>query len=277
MKNKHLILIAIVVILCPLFVNAIMLIPSRWACGDNPWIGFWGSYLGAILSASAAFLILFVQRKDNRKENEKNREANKKENNINRVLQLREITYRQETEWLNNLQKAVLENLSVYSPNSITSLIDYLLQNDFSQQDDEKVQNETKELLDKILMADTTVGMIVASNVTNNILQYDGLRNDMYEKTCGIICDIQVASVAFFCLNNNRRYNRSLLEKCYSKELSEILLQSETYETYIKLKEFVTSIRKKYYDLFESFRTASIECIVSENRRVKGELSAGIN
>ena len=220
---------------------------------------------------------MFVKGKDNRKENEKNREDNKKENNINRVLQLREITYRQETEWLNNLQKAVLENLSVYSPNSITSLIDYLLQNDFSQQDDEKVQNETKELLDKILMADTTVGMIVASNVTNNILQYNGLRNDMYEKTCGIICDIQVASVAFFCLNNNRRYNRSLLKKCYSKELSEILLQSETYETYIKLKEFVTSIRKKYYDLFESFRTASIECIVSENRRVKGELSAGIN
>lgn len=277
MKNKHLILIAIVVMLCPLFVNVIMLIPSRWASGDNPWIGFWGSYLGAILSAFAAFLILFVQRKDNRKENEKNREANKKENNINRVLQLREITYRQETEWLNNLQKAVLENLSVYSPNSITSLIDYLLQFDFSQQDDEIVQNETKELLDKILMADTTVGMIVASNVTNNILQYNGLRNDMYEKTCGIICDIQVASVAFFCLNNNRRYNRSLLEKCYSKELSEILLQSDTYETYIKLKEFVASIRKKYYVLFERFRTASIECIVSENRRVKGELSAGIN
>ncbi len=277
MKNKHLILIAIVVMLCPLFVNVIMLIPSRWASGDNPWIGFWGSYLGAILSASAAFVILFVQRKDNRKENEKNREANKKENNINRVLQLREITYRQETEWLNNLQKAVLENLSVYSPNSITSLIDYLLQIDFSQQDNEKVQNETKELLDKILMADTTVGMIVASNITNNILQYNGLRNNMYGKTCGIIRDIQVASVAFFCLNNDRRYNRSLLEKCYSKELSEILQQGETYETYIKLNEFVTSIRKKYCDLFESFRTASIECVVSENRRIKGELSAGVD
>ena len=97
----------------------------------------------------------------------------------------------------------------------------------------------------------------------------------MYEQTCGIIRDIQVASVAFFCIDNNRRYNRSLLEKCYSIELSEILLQSETYETCIKLKKFVTSIRKKYYDLFERFRTASIECIVTENRRIKSELSAG--
>ncbi len=71
------------------------------------------------------------------------------------------------------------------------------------------------------------------------------LTNNMYGKTYGIICDIKVACVAFFCLDNNRRYNRSLLVKCYSKELSEILLQSESYDTYIKLKEFVTSIRKK--------------------------------
>lgn len=71
------------------------------------------------------------------------------------------------------------------------------------------------------------------------------LTNNMYGKTYGIICDIKVASVAFFCLDNNRRYNRSLLVKFYSKELSEILLQSESYDTYIKLKEFVTSIRKK--------------------------------
>ena len=67
----------------------------------------------------------------------------------------------------------------------------------------------------------------------------------MYGKTYGIICDNKVASFAYFCLDNNRRYNRSLLVKCYSKELSEILLQSESYDTYIKLKEFVTSIRKK--------------------------------
>lgn len=99
----------------------------------------------------------------------------------------------------------------------------------------------------------------------------------MYGKTYGIICDIKVASVAFFCLDNNRRYNRSLLVKCYSKELSEILLQSESYDTYIKLKECVTSIRKKNCDLYDSFRTTSIECIVSENRRIKGEFSAGID
>ena len=69
-KKKRILISSILLILiCPILINALMLIPCKWASGDNTWIGFWGSYLGSMLSASAAFAILYVQRRDNHKEN----------------------------------------------------------------------------------------------------------------------------------------------------------------------------------------------------------------
>ena len=112
-KKKRILISSILLILiCPILINALMLIPCKWASGDNTWIGFWGSYLGSMLSASAAFAILYVQRRDNHKENSNNRQANQKENVENRKLQIKEIQYRQDMGWLGDFRKAIVESVN---------------------------------------------------------------------------------------------------------------------------------------------------------------------
>lgn len=90
---KYLWIVAIILLL-PLVVNFILLIPSFTPIvGDNiSWLGFWGSYLGAIISASVAFIILAIQYKQNSEENERNRK-----------LQINVIVHQQEQTRLNHI------------------------------------------------------------------------------------------------------------------------------------------------------------------------------
>lgn len=39
-KKKILALSISLIIICPIVINALMLIPCKWASGDNVWIGF---------------------------------------------------------------------------------------------------------------------------------------------------------------------------------------------------------------------------------------------
>ena len=79
--------IALVILVMPIALNFILLTPSFTAIvGDEiVWLSFWGGYLGAIISTATAFVILYIQRKDNESENEKNRVNNEVQNQQNRV------------------------------------------------------------------------------------------------------------------------------------------------------------------------------------------------
>ena len=100
-KNSILIIIGIlIIVLIPAIINFIILQPSRFKFVGTSvdWLIFWGSYLGAIISAGVAFIILYIQRKDNEKaneanekQNELNRINNEELNNLNRKLQIKVI------------------------------------------------------------------------------------------------------------------------------------------------------------------------------------------
>ena len=105
--------IALVILLMPIALKFILLTPSFTAIvGDEiAWLSFWGGYLGAIISTAAAFIILYIQRKDNESENEKNRvdnevqnkqnrEETEKLNSAKRKLQLNIMKYHQQSHWL---------------------------------------------------------------------------------------------------------------------------------------------------------------------------------
>ena len=71
-----LIIVAIIIIFSwPLIVNWLYNVETNCKVLHKPqeWTIFWGSYIGSIVSAAVAFIILFLQRKDNRAENKKNR------------------------------------------------------------------------------------------------------------------------------------------------------------------------------------------------------------
>lgn len=124
--------IALVILLMPIALNFILLIPPFTAIvGDEiVWLSFWGGYLGAIISTATAFVILYIQRKDNESENKKNRVNNEVQNQQNRVenerlnrenrqLQLNIMKYHQQSHWLDEFRKASLEYCHAFNYNDL--------------------------------------------------------------------------------------------------------------------------------------------------------------
>ena len=124
--------IALVILLMPIALNFILLTPSFTAIvGDEiAWLSFWGGYLGAIISTAAAFIILYIQRKDNESENEKNRVDNEVQNKQNRVeneklnranrqLQLNIMKYHQQYHWLDEFRNASLKYSQALNNNNL--------------------------------------------------------------------------------------------------------------------------------------------------------------
>ena len=97
--------ILVLFLVLPVAMNFLLQIPAFTPIvGDNvTWLGFWGSYLGAIISAGVAFVILAIQHKQNREENKRNRELQIEENQRNRKLQKNVIKHQQEQARLNRI------------------------------------------------------------------------------------------------------------------------------------------------------------------------------
>lgn len=86
--------IVILVLVLPVVVNFTLQIPAFAPIVGNSesWLSFWGGYLGAIISAGVAFVILAIQYRQNKEENLRNRQ-----------LQINVIKHQQEQAWLHNI------------------------------------------------------------------------------------------------------------------------------------------------------------------------------
>lgn len=138
-KNSILIIIGIlIIVLIPAIINFIILQPSRFKFVGTSvdWLIFWGSYLGAIISAGVAFIILYIQRKDNEKaneanekQNELNRINNEELNNLNRKLQIKVIEFQQKKEWLTELKSKCIDYYNAFDQNDIIDLCNLIIKN----------------------------------------------------------------------------------------------------------------------------------------------------
>lgn len=267
-KKKILALSISLIIICPIVINALMLIPCKWASGDNVWIGFWGSYLGSMLSAGAAFVILYIQRKDNHKENNNNRQANKVENAENRKLQIKEIQYRQEMGWLGDFRKAIVENINVYTPHNLLSIINILLQDKYTQVQNQEVQDKTNKLLEKFVQTDSTVGIIMPTSMNDNLLAYNNKRKEMFSFLCNITKDLQVIGYAILTIKNpSFKFTQKLLDRCSSNDLKDIL-QGHVESMYGKIELWLENRYKEILNRFDDFRLSSIDCVNAELNRI---------
>lgn len=95
--------IAVLVLVLPVVINFVLQIPAFTPIvGDSEsWLSFWGGYLGAIISASVAFIILAIQSRQN-----------KEENQANRKLQIDVIKHQQEQARLQNIINASAKLIS---------------------------------------------------------------------------------------------------------------------------------------------------------------------
>ena len=100
----------------PYTVNSLLL-EDKWfdVVGYNEtsraWLGFWGGYLGSVISAGVAFIILNKQLNNNHEENERNRK-----------IQLKAIEHQQETEWLKIIRKACIDNIDALNHNNLINV-----------------------------------------------------------------------------------------------------------------------------------------------------------
>lgn len=122
--KKHIALIITIVLMIalilPLGINALYLISTDCEVLHKPseWTMFWGGYLGAIISAAVAFIILYIQRKENEEQNK-----------ANRTLQKNTLKYQLEQSRLDNFMSIASELITAIDPLALKTICRQL-QND---------------------------------------------------------------------------------------------------------------------------------------------------
>ncbi len=98
-RNKCLwFLVVFIIVASPIFVNVLMKTTCHWAsCEANDWLGFWGSYLGAIGSFVMALIAFFALRKNNEQ-----LEYIKKQNRPYLYASIRKVLHKKDSQNDNN-------------------------------------------------------------------------------------------------------------------------------------------------------------------------------
>ena len=122
--KKHIALIItivlIIALILPLGINALYLISTDCEVLHKPseWTMFCGCYIGAIISAAVAFIILHIQRKENEEQNK-----------ANRTLQKNTLKYQLEQSRLDNFMSIASELITAIDPIALKTICRQL-QND---------------------------------------------------------------------------------------------------------------------------------------------------
>lgn len=95
----------LIILILPVAINFALLVPafSPIVGEDTDWLSFWGGYLGALVSAGVAFIILSVQFKQNQDEN-----------NTNRELQKNVLKHQLKTQWLADLKIKLIDYYNAF-------------------------------------------------------------------------------------------------------------------------------------------------------------------
>lgn len=113
--------VILMMLVSPIVINFILLVPAFYPIvgRDTDWLIFWGSYLGSIISASVAFIILAIQYKQNQKENKANRQ-----------LQINTIKHQQEQNQLHSIINISAKLISITNPYKVIDICKKIGRND---------------------------------------------------------------------------------------------------------------------------------------------------
>lgn len=187
--KKHTTLLVVIIIafalVLPICINALYLVNTDCEILHKPseWTTFWGSYLGAIISAGVAFTILHIQRKDNEEDNKNNRENNKTQNEANRQLQLNIMRYQQEIHWLDNFRSASLEYCHAFNNNDVVLVTNLMWEN---PKDAFKI---LKTLYDKLGASEAHFSFLCKNDDKGSILKSDVFKTHLLHQQ--LLDDIQ--------------------------------------------------------------------------------------
>lgn len=254
--------IALVILLMPIALNFILLTPSFTAIvGDEiAWLSFWGGYLGAIISTAAAFIILYIQRKDNESENEKNRvdnevqnkqnrEENEKLNRANRQLQLNIMKYHQQSHWLDNFRNASLKYSQALNNNNLVLISNMMWEHP------QDAFNIVKQLFDDLDASQAKFAFTRKQDEDSaNLAQYIGEKAKLYRCSLNdlqwIVLYFKAHVPQLRCKCNFIQYLQSYPEK---RANTEHILQLAKMQT----EQVISGNNHKYFnDIFHTINTS---------------------
>lgn len=239
----------------PILLNFIVFMPTcQLSVGKlQDWMSFWGDYLGATISAIVAYIILYIQRKDNETENRKNRQ-----------LQLNVLSYQQEVQWLSELRIAIADHICAYRPNDIIEIINFTENSSV-----ESVQQKIKALYDALALTDTALGLVIMENPKTMIGEtYKKEQGQLYARFVSIINDIQLLTCLY--------YNKIPISNEDSNKLNNFLVTmgiNSASIDYNQFSELAHQIVKPLPAIFETIRELSKNCIKEERQRIASILN----
>lgn len=142
----------LIVIIAPILINYLILKPAffNFVGKDTDWLGFWGAYIGTILSSVIAFYVLHKQLEQNQKENKSNRE-----------LQIDILKYQQKSQWLTELKVKLAEYYKAFSFNDVNAIGDNILVKSIRLSEQIKdARTSLKLIMDNFNIADFSKGIL---------------------------------------------------------------------------------------------------------------------
>lgn len=138
-----------VLIIAPVLINYLILKPAffNFVGKDTDWLGFWGAYIGTILSSVIAFYVLYKQLEQNHNENENNR-----------LLQISVLEYQQKMFWLNMLKSKIIEYFDAFNWNEWG----FIREDIILQKDREDIRKRLRLLVDKVNILDLEVRLLLS-------------------------------------------------------------------------------------------------------------------
>ena len=122
--------------------------------GDSSsWLGFWGSYIGAVLSSAIALYILYKQNQQNHIENI-----------TNRNLQLSVIKYNQELDKLRDLRTALVDFQASFDYLEITNIASKFTDGHFDEEERMRLNYLVRDMGEKEFKAILLLDLIPKSD-----------------------------------------------------------------------------------------------------------------
>lgn len=174
--------VILAVVLAPLIINVLILWPAffRFVGADTDWLGFWGAYIGTILSSVIAFYVLHKQLEQNHAENRNNRE-----------LQISILEYQTKSQWLTELKIKLAEYYKSFSSNDINAIADRILTKETNAIIQIKeTRASLKQIIDSFNIADFSKGIMFSNELTEEESEFIAKLKSYSDEFCALLEDI---------------------------------------------------------------------------------------
>lgn len=290
--KKHIALIItivlIIALILPLGINALYLITTDCEVLHKPseWTMFWGAYLGAIISAAVAFIILHIQRKDNEQQIKDTQNDNEAQNNANRELQVRTIKYQQAKYHYDKLCMAGVENISSYKLDELLFNLLTIATIDLAKLQAAKdlqpyllVISSVSEKLDRT----NSVMSLLANNNTPSGKEYHIQREETYKVMQDLLYDLKLLIV---CSSSK---DIEKLKTCLTQQSSQLSIEakkrienyiqehSSTHNSFTFVSDVIMIHLKSQESLYERVKEYTHKFIQLEKERIDNILTEDKN